>query len=785
QYAKYKILNELILKTIEGVSETNTVSITSKDVLQLVKDANANEVYAFLKAILKSDDQDLRLLVSKPLVFPWKAWDIHIGLFREEIRTTPAVDIKPLFVDMIDAENEVVLDQSVPALRSYLNKLILYFNAFQDRRGMEYQGYMLNSLRRVLVIDHNRANLMQLMKGSGSPLDKINGSELYWNLVGILNEFDTYPEVREFLKAQDLGRYKQYFSSRNPFFERLSTPDADEDLQKATGEDQGILPKTRFLAPGSTMTFEAGWRGKALVRVSGSELALGFTNGELFMADWEGTVRRVVDANKSARFEGGLKFTNNGTSVSIENNTAITLEIDYSVSQDPAMRSSPSEIKAVKDGFSYADAKRWYMAKRRDHVTFPRGFWDNEITAKNYILAVLDSIGDESVEDKGKFEAARKAGDIKRMAELYRKYVIAYKASDSKRFTDGQIGFFRERGGLSGLMASVVKKPYLDKESSPAALLRFALPRLVDQTNPEALRTLEIEDNYWTQPENAKKAVLAALDPLDDGQFKSARLAHDVKSMADIYRRDVIGYVAQDQARWTNGQYTFFIEVGHLGGLIMQKQAFLEKQGSPAALLKFALPELVDQNNPDALRLSEIANSANSAMVSVLPPVSGARKQALNLLNKIPEFDGLVSESAPDFARMEVLGEGGAASVYQDPDDTSIFYKVAHRGPSNKTTKDSARLIYHMNESGIQGVPQLLEVGVDENNAFWMKLKGIEGGVSLNKSPEFWFAMPMAAKIGIVQGLVQTLQAVHQLGWAHNDIKPANIVVNARGEFML
>ncbi len=272
--------------------------------------------------------------------------------------------------------------------------------------------------------------------------------------------------------------------------------------------------------------------------------------------------------------------------------------------------------KGVKGtGFTYEEAKDWYISKIKENIMLPMGFWDNEVTARNYLLAVLDSIGDDNVDDKGKFEAARRTGDVKTMADLYRKYVLDYKVTGGAKLPDGQIGFFRQKGGVAGLMvAASHPKPFLEAQNKPSALVKFALPELVDQSDPDALRIWEIEYS-WDDPEISQDAILYALDPLHDGQgktFKEFRLAHNVKGMADIYRAEVIGYKATDRKRFTNGQIGFFREKGRLAGLMasVKPKLFLEKQNSPAALLKFALFELVDQSNPDALRLNEIAKDA-------------------------------------------------------------------------------------------------------------------------------------------------------------------------------
>ncbi len=151
------------------------------------------------------------------------------------------------------------------------------------------------------------------------------------------------------------------------------------------------------------------------------------------------------------------------------------------------------------------------------------------------------------------------------------------------------------------------------------------------------------------------------------------------------------------------------------------------------------------------------------------------------------QFKGLINPQTPDFSRMIKLGNGGQGDVYQDPDDPSVFYKEARADPREiRSTKRSAVYLRQFNRvERVSGIPELLEVGGDGRSGFWMKLRGIPQGVSLDKAPLFWFAMPIRQKIDIVTQIIRILERLHGLGLVHNDIKPANIVVNKGGEVML
>ena len=135
--------------------------------------------------------------------------------------------------------------------------------------------------------------------------------------------------------------------------------------------------------------------------------------------------------------------------------------------------------------------------------------------------------------------------------------------------------------------------------------MRLALNGLIDLTNPDALDPLEVELNYWTDSKNAIYHILKALDTIPG--FKEARERNDIKTMADLYREHVIRYKSKGTAKYREGgQVAFFYEVGGLSGLINKSQDYLLKINSPALLLRLALRNLINDENPDALKSHEV-----------------------------------------------------------------------------------------------------------------------------------------------------------------------------------
>jgi len=252
-----------------------------------------------------------------------------------------------------------------------------------------------------------------------------------------------------------------------------------------------------------------------------------------------------------------------------------------------------------------------------DPVEIEQDYWTQPENVRFHILLALNTVPG--------FKEARDTNDIKLMATLYRQHVLKYKAKDSK-YPDGQFGFFQEVGELTTVLST--RRSFIDK-TSPSGLLRFALPGLVDASNPNALHPLEIEQDYWTDPQNTLRHIFLALDTIPG--FKQARDASDIKTMAELFRKFVIDYKTKDPAKYYNGPMGFFGELGQLGGMMANKYPYIDKIHSPAALIRFAIPKLIDDDNLDALKKYEVEKGA-------LDDPAYAKKIILRALDAIPDF---------------------------------------------------------------------------------------------------------------------------------------------------
>ncbi len=250
-------------------------------------------------------------------------------------------------------------------------------------------------------------------------------------------------------------------------------------------------------------------------------------------------------------------------------------------------------------GVPYLEACQLFISGRSERHCVPNGYWQNENTARNYVLAVLDSLPG--------FLKARGKGDVAAMAEIYRKHVINYRDPDNGTY-GGQNLFFRKMG-VQGLWG--VKRTYLAKTSQPLSLLRLAVPEILDLNLPGALKPWEVERTFFNHEDSVCFFIRETLDAIPG--FKDARIANNIKDMAALYRSNVSNY--------PGGHHQYFIDKGNLNG-IFSKKSFLERNNSTGAYLRKVFPGLIDEDNPDALAPHEVEhgwwNSRDYAVKMIL-----------------------------------------------------------------------------------------------------------------------------------------------------------------------
>jgi len=253
---------------------------------------------------------------------------------------------------------------------------------------------------------------------------------------------------------------------------------------------------------------------------------------------------------------------------------------------------------------SYDEAMEYIINQKK---VMGRGLITSKKTAVNLMLAALDYYI-PGFKDLRLSDSAKEPKRVQKMLALYEKEVIGYlskKPSKNNKAKGGQLLFFTELGRLGWVLRNNL--PYLGKDKI-ASLLKAGIPELAKALRPTVLS----RKKYWTE-EKIKEHVWRGLDPLGKYRFKKLRLQTNkenpnrVREMAEIYRREVIPFFSKRLKKF--GQVAFFKDRSGIS------------RGSIYYFLKIAIPELVDQTNPDALKLKELKKY-------VLPPLSKRKRMS-------------------------------------------------------------------------------------------------------------------------------------------------------------
>jgi histidinol phosphatase-like PHP family hydrolase len=140
--------------------------------------------------------------------------------------------------------------------------------------------------------------------------------------------------------------------------------------------------------------------------------------------------------------------------------------------------------------------------------------------------------------------------------------------------------------GLEGVMTSKGNY-YLEKMNSPQAVLKFYNPSLFDLNEKYHLHEWDLgTKGYWNDEKNAQKAINHVLE--DIRITKGTPRKEKIK----IIKKKIMAY-NKGTTRKKDNSKNFFYDAG-LEGMMTHKRAYLEKMGSPYAVLKFYDPSLFD-----------------------------------------------------------------------------------------------------------------------------------------------------------------------------------------------
>lgn len=131
----------------------------------------------------------------------------------------------------------------------------------------------------------------------------------------------------------------------------------------------------------------------------------------------------------------------------------------------------------------------------------------------------------------------------------------------------------------------------------------------------------------------------------------------------------------------------------------------------------------------------------------------------------------------------ELLAEGGSASVYR-ADDTvlsveravKVLARVHHTDPGMRERFErEARMLARLRHPNVVSVHDMGE----SNGRFYIVMDLLPGGSLEGRLADG--PLPLDIAVGFVRGILDALGAVHAEGIVHRDVKPANVLIDARG----
>ncbi len=259
-----------------------------------------------------------------------------------------------------------------------------------------------------------------------------------------------------------------------------------------------------------------------------------------------------------------------------------------------------------KTGSPYALMKFVFPQCFDDHnpkllslADFPVKIHFTKTMAKAVILDALDQIDG--------FAQARADGNVRVMKEKYLEHVRGFRRKVRGGFIEGDLAYFKQFPLVRRVMNK--KRRYLTRRDSPLALLKFALPALVNDKNPDALKLADFRYLHLTK----RKAVKLINDGLSTIRgFQLAKVKGDIKKMRELYIEHVIGYLEIIDGRVESGQQAFFFRFPAIKRLVFEKHAFLGNAHSIVALVKLAVPQLFDPKNQEALTVADLYHRKHS-----------------------------------------------------------------------------------------------------------------------------------------------------------------------------
>jgi len=138
------------------------------------------------------------------------------------------------------------------------------------------------------------------------------------------------------------------------------------------------------------------------------------------------------------------------------------------------------------------------------------------------------------------------------------------------------------------------------------------------------------------------------------------------------------------------------------------------------------------------------------------------------------------------FDQFRIIARSGERTIYADPNDPKSVYKVIYGNNGDDGIREISNLIVL---EGVPNLPRYLDWGVTNDGAIWIHMQEIENAMSIETSrwvtSEIWSRFSFSQRLDKLAKVAEILEAVHEKGISHNDVKPLNILINEQGDVML
>jgi len=131
------------------------------------------------------------------------------------------------------------------------------------------------------------------------------------------------------------------------------------------------------------------------------------------------------------------------------------------------------------------------------------------------------------------------------------------------------------------------------------------------------------------------------------------------------------------------------------------------------------------------------------------------------------------------FASYKPLSRQEGTKIFIAGDGSGKFLKVYLQGYEGLGMAELKNTEF-LNEKGVSGVPRVLNWGKMGDGGIGILMQGIGNAASMDK-----LFGTSSQRLARLTKAAEILEAAHQAGISHNDIKPQNIIVNDRGEVMV